>query len=87
VILTSKNILMGLVGLGVVSYLSSRSFGSDFEEIPFRETAVDNMTERHRAIITAEMDYGGLPDLTRMDVVKLITGTPIQSEYNPGVTL
>lgn len=57
------------------------------EGLEYQEVALDNMTERTRSIINANMVYGGVPDPTPIDLVKMLTGTPIQSEYNPGVTL
>ena len=83
----SKNLFLGLGILGVAAVLSQRSFATENMEIPFRDVAVDNMTERHRSIITAEMKYGGIPDVTNIDVIKMITGTPIQNKYDSGVTL
>jgi hypothetical protein len=55
--------------------------------IPFREVAVSNMTMRQNANIELNHLYGGVPNPTAINIIKMITGTPFYEEYNPGVTL
>lgn len=55
--------------------------------IPFRDVFVSNVTMRQNANIELNHLYGGVPNPTAINIIKMITGTPSYEEYNPGVTL
>jgi len=55
--------------------------------IPFQDVFVSNVTLRQDANIELNHLYGGVPNPTAINIIKMITGTPSYEEYNPGVTL
>jgi hypothetical protein len=55
--------------------------------IPFRDVFITNSTMRQNANIELNHLYGGVPNPTPINLIKMITGTPSFEEYNPGVTL
>ena len=55
--------------------------------IPFRDVFISNATQRQNVNTELNHLYGGVPNPTAINIIKMITGTPSFEEYNPGVTL
>ena len=55
--------------------------------LAFQDIAVANMTMRQNVNTELNHLYGGVPNPTAINIIKMITVTPSFEEYNPGVTL
>lgn len=78
---------LAAIGVAVAAYVKREHFSAEIAELPFRDVAVHNMQLRQDANIELNHLYGGVPDPTPINIIRLITGTPSYESYDPGVTL
>lgn len=78
---------LAAIGVAVGAYIKREHFSAEIMELPFRDVAVHNMQLRQDANIELNHLYGGVPDPTPINIIRLITGTPSYESYDPGVTL
>lgn len=87
---------VAVIGIAVGSYLTRDSMSAEVikvpqdalvTSIPFRDVFITNATMRQNANIELNHLYGGVPNPTAINIIKMITGTPSYEEYNPGATL
>ena len=74
---------VAVIGIAVGSYLTRDSMSAEVikvpqdalvTSIPFREVAVDNMTLRQNVKVELNHLYGGVPNPTPINLIKMITG-------------
>ncbi len=74
---------VAVIGIAVGSYLTRDSMSAEVikvpqdalvTSIPFREVAVDNMTLRQNVNVELNHLYGGVPNPTPINLIKMITG-------------
>lgn len=74
---------VAVIGIAVGSYLTRDSMSAEIikvpqdalvTSIPFREVAVDNMTLRQNVNVELNHLYGGVPNPTPINLIKMITG-------------
>lgn len=77
---------VAVIGIAVGSYLTRDSMSAEVikvpqdalvTSIPFREVAVDNMTLRQNANVELNHLYGGVPNPTPINLIKMITGATL----------
>jgi hypothetical protein len=81
---------IAVIGLAIGSYLKSESKSAEFaviSSIPYREEAIMNMTARQNSNIELNHLYGGVPNPTPINIIRLVTGTPSYVPYDAGVGL
>lgn len=77
---------LALVGVSTVAMFLKDKFSSEgFIELPYSDVVVDNALERTRANVQLNHLYGGVPDPTPNNFVKMITGTPPYLLWEPPV--
>lgn len=78
---------LAVIGVAVGAYIKREHFSAEIAELPFRDVAVHNMQLRQDANVELNHLYGGVPNPTPVNIIKMITGTPVYDSYDPGVTL
>ncbi len=74
---------VAVIGIAIGSYLTRDSMSAEIikvpqdalvTSIPFREVAVENMTLRQNVNTELNQLYGGAPNPTPINLIKMITG-------------
>jgi|TARA_R110000765_G_scaffold370808_2_gene461024 hypothetical protein len=95
-----KSNYLGIATIAVIGYAIGSMLRKDMSaetirvpqkslvtSLAFQDIAVANMTMRQNVNTELNHLYGGVPNPTAINIIKMITGTPSFEEYNPGVTL
>ena len=81
---------IAVIGVAAIACLRTESKNADFvviPPIPYREEAIANATSRQNSNIELNHLYGGVPNPTPINIIRLVTGTPSYVPYDPGVGL
>ena len=83
---------MAVIGVAIGSFFFKQGESKSAEfavisPIPYREEAIANMTTRQDTNVELNHLYGGVPNPTPINIIRLVTGTPSYGPYDPGVGL